>query len=208
VFSGRVRCRVCGGDFGPKVWHSNSKYRKVVWQCNDKYADKERTCAAPNLSEDALKAMYVEAVNNLISDRDRIIRGFDGIKDTVFDTSEDEAQLEGSKRERLDIVARIEELTRENASVAMDQDAYKKRFEQLSERYAEINKRLAALDEAVKDMRYRRTKTELFIRELGRMECLVTEFSGELWHALADHATVYGKEDVRFTFRNGLEVKA
>ena len=101
----------------------------------------------------------------------------------------------------------MEELTRENASVAMDQDAYKKRFEQLSGRYAKVNEEMAALDEAVKDRRYRRTRTELFIRELGRMESLVTEFSDELWHALADHATVYGKEDVRFMFRNGMEIK-
>ena len=100
VFSGRVRCGVCGGDFGPKTWHSNDRYRKVVWQCNDKYVDKTKTCAAPNLSEDALKALYVKAVNNLISDRDAIIRGFEEIKDTVFDTTALEAELEGSKRER------------------------------------------------------------------------------------------------------------
>jgi hypothetical protein len=55
---------------------------------------------------------------------------------------------------------------------------------------------------------YRKTKTEMFIRELGRMESLVAEFSDELWHALADHATVHGREDVRFTFRNGMEIKA
>ena len=32
VFSGRIKCGSCGGWYGPKVWHSNDKSRKVVWQ--------------------------------------------------------------------------------------------------------------------------------------------------------------------------------
>ena len=101
----------------------------------------------------------------------------------------------------------MEQLTAENASRAMDQENYKARFEQLSERYIKGKDELAALDEAILDRQYRRTKTELFIRELKKMEGLVTEFSDGLWYSLVDHATVHGKKDVRFMFRNGMEIK-
>jgi len=90
----------------------------------------------------------------------------------------------------------------------MDQDGYKARFEELSQRYVRGNDELAALDEAVRDRQYRRTKTELFIKELEKLDGLVTEFSDELWHSLVDHATVHGKDDVRFMFKNGMEIKA
>jgi hypothetical protein len=43
---------------------------------------------------------------------------------------------------------------------------------------------------------------------LEKIDGLVTEFSDELWYSLVDHATVNGKEDVRFMFRNGVEIKA
>ena len=208
AFRGRIRCGVCGGDFGPKVWHSNSKYRKTVWQCNGKYAAKGGPCVAPNLSEDELKALFVRAVNKLITDRDEVIRGFEKIKDTVLNTSEDEAALEALKRERVDIVNLMEQLTNENASRVMDQDAYTARFGQLSDRYARVNEEMAALDEAVKDRRYRKTRTELFLKTLKKQDGLVTGFSEDLWHSLADHATVYSKEDVSFTFRNWVEIKA
>jgi hypothetical protein len=36
----------------------------------------------------------------------------------------------------------------------------------------------------------------------------VTGFSDELWHSLADHAEVHGKDAVRFTFKNGMGIEA
>lgn len=208
IFSGRIRCGNCGGIFGSKVWHSNDRYRKVIWQCNDKYAHKDKTCTAPNFSEDELKTLYIRALNKLIIDKDGIIRGFEEIRDEVFSTAEEEAQLKQLRRERAEVVRLMEQLTAENASVAMDQENYKSRFEQLSERYIRGNDQVSTLDEAVRNRQYRKAKTELFIKELRKPDCLVTGFSEELWHALADHATVYSKEDVRFSFRNGIEIKA
>ena len=35
-FAGKIYCGECGSVFGPKVWHSNDPYRKVIWRCNDK----------------------------------------------------------------------------------------------------------------------------------------------------------------------------
>ena len=208
IFSGRVRCGICGGVFGSKVWHSNNKYRKVIWQCNAKYAAKDNTCSTPNFSEDEFKALYIKALNKLITDRDGIIRGFDEIKDEVFDTSKQKLELDHLKEERADIVKLMEKLTAKNALAAMDQDEYKTQFELLSERYTEINEKLGVLENAIQDVQSRRTRTDMFLGTLNKQECIVTEFSAELWYALVDHATVYSKEDVRFTFKNGLEIKA
>ncbi|WP_350344214.1 hypothetical protein PRVXT_000597 [Proteinivorax tanatarense] len=32
IFAGKITCGECGAFYGPKVWYSNSKYRRVVWQ--------------------------------------------------------------------------------------------------------------------------------------------------------------------------------
>jgi DNA invertase Pin-like site-specific DNA recombinase len=207
VFSGRIRCGVCGGLFGPKVWHSKSKYRKIVWQCNEKYADRHHKCSSPHLYEDALQDLFVQAVNSIISRKDEIIGNFGKITEDIFDTSADEAQLEAAKAERLGIVSRMEQLNTENASTAMDQQTYQSRFDQLSNQYSEINEQLTALEGAIRERKSRKTKTELFLKALRKQERLVTEFTDNLWHSLADHAVVNGKEDVRFIFKNGMEIK-
>ncbi len=205
LFSRRIRCGVCGSFYGPKTWHSNDQYRKVIWQCNNKHKTKGKPCPSPKFSEDEIKALYVKAVNKLVTDKDEIIRAFREIRDEVFSTADEEAQLAKLREERAEIVRMMEQLTTENASRVMDQDAYKVRFEQLSQRYVRGNDELAALDEAIRDRQYRRTKTELFIKELEKIDGLVTEFTDELWYSLADHAVVNSKEDVRFIFKNEME---
>ena len=49
-FSSKIKCGDCGGWYGSKVWHSNSKYRKVIFQCNHKFKNdckcsRYRTCS-------------------------------------------------------------------------------------------------------------------------------------------------------------------
>ena len=46
------------------------------------------------------------------------------------------------------------------------------------------------------------------ILEMGAMPDAVDSFDEGAWYALVDHATVYGRDDVRFTFKNGMEIKA
>lgn len=145
-------------------------------------------------------------MNKLITDKDEIIKAFREIRDEVFSTADEEAQLAKLRDERAEIVRMMEQLTTENASRVMDQDGYNAQFEQLSQRYVRGNDELAALDETVRDRQYSKTRTELFIKELEKLDGLVTGFSDELWYSLVDYATVHSKEDVRFMFKNGREV--
>lgn len=62
VFSGRIKCADCGGWYGSKVWHSNSKYRKTIWQCNHKFDGGEK-CSTPHLDEETIKSLFLKAAN-------------------------------------------------------------------------------------------------------------------------------------------------
>ena len=50
-FSAKIVCGDCGEYYGPKVWHSTDKYRRVIWQCNRKFKG-EHCCGTPHLYED------------------------------------------------------------------------------------------------------------------------------------------------------------
>lgn len=65
---------------------------------------------------------------------------------------------------------------------------------------------IAALDEAIRDRRNRRIKTELFIREVEKLDGMILVFSNWLWYSLVNYATVHSKDDVRFMFNNGMEL--
>ncbi len=100
----------------------------------------------------------------------------------------------------------MEQLNTENANVAMDQHTYQDRFKQLSSEYTEVNKH-DSLEGAIHERKSRKTKTELFLKGLKKQEGVVTEFTETLWLSLADHALINSREDVRFIFKNGIDIQ-
>lgn len=71
-FSAKLKCGDCGEYFGSKVWHSNSKYKRTIWQCNAKFKGESR-CAMPHLYEQRIKELFLEALGILIKNREEII---------------------------------------------------------------------------------------------------------------------------------------
>jgi len=43
---------------------------------------------------------------------------------------------------------------------------------------------------------------------LGNQDGLIAEFDERLWFSLVDFTMVYSEDNVRFTFKNGLELQA
>ena len=62
----------CGGYFGSKVWHSTDKYRRTIWRCNSKFTGEEK-CQTPHLTEEEIKARFLDAFNTLVSDKERLL---------------------------------------------------------------------------------------------------------------------------------------
>ena len=61
----------------------------------------------------------------------------------------------------------------------------------------------AALADATQRANY-----EAFLKAFERLPDQLPEFTLKTWHGLVDYVTVYAEDDIRFTFKNGQEVKA
>ena len=46
-----------------------------------------------------------------------------------------------------------------------------------------------------------------FAKKLKEQETLLTEFDEGLWGTLVDFMTVYGKDDIGVTFKDGTEIR-
>ena len=207
IFSGRVKCGQCGSWFGSKVWHSTDKYRCTIWQCNHKY-DGGKKCDTPHFTEDELRQAFVSAVNKLIPDTSRLITGFADIKDTVLDTTALEAERDELQRELQMVSELMQQCIFENAHVALDQTEYQKRYDGLADRFDKCKSRLETVTEQISDKQTRQATIEAFLVDLQKQEGLVTEFAPALWYSLIDFMTVYSKDDVRVTFKDGTEIRA
>ena len=93
IFSAKIKCGDCGGWFGPKLWHSNSKYRKIIFRCNSKYRQ-ERKCTTPHLSEQQLKEVFISAFNKLMKNKKEILANMEVIMVALCNTSEMEQKAQ------------------------------------------------------------------------------------------------------------------
>lgn len=122
IFSNKIKCSDCGGWYGAKVWHSTDKYRKIIYRCNSKY--KGQKCETPHVTEDEIKAAFVSAYNQLVTEKREIISNAELIRQTLCGTD----ALEEEKRkleEEMNVVADMSQnAIAENARVAQDQNEY------------------------------------------------------------------------------------
>ena len=206
LFSGKIRCGQCGEWYGSKVWHSNSKYRRIIWQCNHKY-DGEEKCSTPHLTDDEIKTMFVSAANKLIGKKAAIISPLRASLDIAFDTSALEAETEKLQEELMVTSDFIQKCIYENAHVALDQTEYKKRYDSLTTRFDTAKVRLEEIEAAIANKKSRRAAIDAFLDTLAQAD-LMEKFDPALWCGLVDFVTVYSKDDVRITFRNGMEIRA
>lgn len=206
VFSTKLVCGVCGEYYGSKVWQSNTKYRKTIWQCNGKF-EGDSICTTPHITEDEIKERFLKAYNSLVFDCDKVLDDCRLMQKTLTDCTEIDEKLAEVYRE-LEITA---ELTRkciaENSQKVMDQEEYLKKYNGYVQRY---EKQKAQADELEKEKQARLDKSISiggFMFELAEYDEGITEFDDMLWTMTVDKAIVHNDGRIVFVFRNGMEVE-
>ena len=200
LFSSKIRCGDCGSWFGSKVWHSNDKYRKVIFQCNKKF---KNDCHTPTISEDEIKDFFVLAAGKILDNKEEVICNIKVLLDCVDDLSEKIRQAETVVEQKLEEIQRY---VAYNSQVALDQAEYQKNYEALVGKYEEAKGEYDKLQEVAAKKSNRRQELIKFIATLEQADQVIS-FEPGLWTLLVDHLTVYRKDDVRFTFKDGTEIK-
>lgn len=205
IFSSKVKCGDCGSWYGPKVWHSNDAYRKVIWQCNHKFDGQK--CATPTLTEDEIKELFLRAANQVIDQKEQFIAIYDQVLSRSLDTTALESELSDLEAE-INIAAElIEECIKENAHVALDQDEYQKRYDALVARFDKAKARHTEVTDLIAERMARKHQIEAYLKNLRSRESL-TEFRETDWLAMVNYITVHSKKDIWVTFKDGNEIKA
>ena len=204
-FSGKIKCAQCGSWYGSKVWHSTDSYRKVIWQCNHKF-DGEK-CATPHLTEDEIKAAFIVAANKALADKAAVIYTFRLIQDSVFDTSTLEQERSALTDELNVVTGLIQDGIYKNAHIAQNQTDYNKEYEILANRYENVKSHLEQVEAKIHDKNSRRKSIEHYLSILEERTEAITEFDVHLWHCMVDFVTVYSRDDIRFTMKDGTEIR-
>ena len=204
-FSAKLVCGDCGAYFGSKVWHSNSKYRRTIWQCNAKFKGDEK-CHTPHLYEDDIKNYFVIALSRLLADRDRLIEDGRLIRQELLDFTAIDAECE-KLTEEMDVVSGlVRKCVDENAAQATDRVDYISRYNSLVERYEKPQARYDALQKKRQEQTLAADEIAGCLFALGELDILEIRFREDLWNTTIDHVTIYADERMVFHFKTGHEI--
>ena len=219
-FGGKIVCGECGAAFGPKVWHSTDAYRRTVWQCNRKYqprptaqqteekglspdSDKRKPCSTPHLTEEQIKGAFCRALSTLLVDRDKIIEDGKAVIAALTDCTALEKKAEAIDEEISRVADRIEQLVKENAVIAADQEKYSERYNSLVGEYEALQRKREAVE---KEKNARVEKREALEAFYGELEQLEVAFTPQRWNAIVEKVVVGVNGEMTFHFVNGGEV--
>ena len=205
-FSAKLVCGDCGEFFGSKVWHSTDKYRRVIWQCNGKFKG-ERRCGTPHLTEEAVKRLFLQAVARLTEEREVMLETCVMLRDEYLNTEAIDTECSALADEMEVVEALTKKLIAENATTAMPQDEYNRKYDALVQRYHAAEERTEQLQGQKVRKRFQADVMDCFITELMTLDAsLPVQYSDRLWLNLIDRVTIYEDGSLVFRFKNGAEI--
>ena len=205
IFSSRLVCGDCGGYFGSKVWHSTDKYRRTIWRCNSKFIGEEK-CQTPHLTEEEIKARFLDAFNALVSDKERLLDECRTMQAALTDTGSLDSEIAALLSE-MEVVAELtKRCIEENSTTAQDQTAYLERYNGLAERYETAKAKLEKLQAEKAQREAKAEDIGGFMFELAEYGESLTEFDDRLWLTVIDTVTVHRDGQLTFKFQTGHEM--
>ena len=201
-FSGRLICGECGAVYGRRVLRSNSKYRRRIWVCSHKYSKNKPRCHTPYVTEEEqIKPMFEDAMNQIIKDRNYIIRNVEELISLIPD--------EDTVKDRIkELDGKLKELVKESNKLinSKAENAYKE-YNRLAAEYDEKKEELAELEKLVTEVDVRKKRLRQFIAELQTAPKVINSFDEEMWEAMIDTMTIYSRDNVEVKFRDGSTAK-
>ena len=205
-FSAKMICGDCGAFYGSKVWHSNDKYRRTIWQCNNKFKG-EKICRTPHLYEADIKALFIRTFSKLMSDRTTLIEDCRLLHNALLDFAEIQSKIKEFLVEMEVVSELVKKLINENAANPMNQDEYIAKYDGYTNRFNRAKTEYEKLQKTIEQRQLKADVISGFMFEISELDDLPIEFDEKLWNSVVDTVTIYKNERLVFKFKNGTEIE-
>ncbi|WP_223144700.1 hypothetical protein [Corynebacterium poyangense] len=148
----------------------------------------------------------MNAINRVLENKNEIISHFREVGDTLFDVDKARADLAKAQGELQVTETCLKDLIESNARISQDQDTYETCYQQLAATYETQECEAKKAEQQLVELEHKRYQVDAFLKRLEQQDHLLAEFDPILFYALVEHVTVYAKDDIRVTFKNGMEI--
>ena len=175
----------------------------MIWQCNAKY---KYNCNTPKYDDDTIKKGFINALNQLIGDKDNILDDCRIIQKTLTDCSEIDRKLETALQEIEVVTELTKKCINENSTNAQNQEAFASKYNSLVQRYETEKNNVDELNALKLERQHKADEIGAFmfrIHELNTIE----EFDSTVWLATIDRVIANADGSLVYCFVNGAQIK-
>ena len=153
-----------------------------------------------------IEQKFLAAFNQLLAQRDFIADDLQAIMRQLTNTAVLDAEKESLQVEMGIVSELIRQVVSQNASAALDQAEYNRKYDSLTECFHKAADRVKKIDAECARRKGQRREIETFRDTVLANDQPVTVFSNELWNATIDRMTVNLDGSVKVAFRKGIEM--
>jgi site-specific DNA recombinase len=199
-FSSEIICGECGSYYGRKVWHSTDKYRTVIWRCQHKY-DNGEPCKTPHVTEDQIKAAFVDEMNRVIANKDQVLADIRMLIVALTDTRELEEKEASAGKELETVSESMRKLFDAYAHALIEEGEYDDRYAELLTQSQTLENHISQIGKQREQRKARKRDLDAFYKALKATGPIV-EFDEELWNAAVVSAMVEKNGAMQFQLRD------
>ena len=207
AFASRIICGDCGGYYGPKVWHSNDPYRKVIWRCNRKFNKGQHKCQTPTLDEGTIKQLFLQAYSKMMGNREQLIGDCKTMYEALADFSDLDARIKELTEEIKFASDMSAALIKQHASQAESEEEYNKRYSELVERYETARKELEQRNVDRQLRTDQRKKIKRFMDTLKDQPLVLPDWDEQLWARIVESITLHSDKRAEVCFVSGITIE-
>lgn len=200
IFSGLMFCGECGSMYGSKVWHSNSKYRRTIWQCNKKFKNAEK-CGTPHLTEDMIKTAFISVFNEMVDNLDVIIAFVNATIQSLLKTDSLDRKIAAAKYDADKKLKTLQDYIQSGMRIAIKPEEYNRKVDEFTAIY-ESAKTMQTQHEQARALQIERSRQcQAFIARIKDRDRL-QEFDETLFRSIVEKIMVFPDKLV-FEFKDG-----
>ena len=211
AFSSMLECGFCGTSLTRRSWHSNSKYRKVIWHCHNFVKNGKRCCPdSKGIPEQVIEEAFIESYRQLTSNNKQVMSEFlrrmeaevgDGSNQNNYDKAvKDEHQYKEKRRKLLEKYVDGE----------IDKEVYESTDREYKVKLSEAQAQIEYFENQLQDQKNLRRRVEEFKKALSENSVL-EEFDRGVFESIVEKVIVGGIDDdgnkdpykLTFIYKNG-----
>ncbi|WP_286356832.1 recombinase family protein [Ileibacterium valens] len=192
-FSHRVQCATCKSWYTRSVATRYAKKKVPGWICWKNKYDSDQRCPSHRVPEAVLEQEFVNALNELLKDKQNILDEWADKFDETYNTEKLQAKADRIQERMEKIAEKAEKLIEANPS------NFNKAYTELLEEYEKLEKGHAKLAAKIKDTEYEGNRMRNYLELLQKLDH-VDDFDGDLVRAMVDKVMVYKNRSLELYF--------